>query len=403
MTRARVSRADGSASTPVDRTTEIGRVNGAMSNQMRLRAMGVQAKLAVSSPDDQYEREADAAADRVMRMPADGQPPPSLSRVTGHTQRLCAACGEEHESTSDTVVQRKCAECEEEDKTVQRKATGSESPAHVPANPIPGNGSPLTSALRGFYEPRFGRDLSEVRIHTGGRAADIAGALHARAFTYGRDIVFGAGEYAPDSFEGRHVLAHELAHVAQQGHGPATVQRLGANPNCTDDQAAAIHQAIYDARGWLNKAIKKMETTPTPAAVLSSLRRNFGPTYGVAANISLIVGRLRRAYRELSTNPIGCADATEATCSTDPCGWTVAGSHESTICTHVTLPPANNDAVFQAGCVLHESLHAAFTRFTVDEYSGWHGHSSSTPTYPGAGVDPLLNADAYTTLTMDLS
>jgi hypothetical protein len=303
------------------------------------------------------------------------------------------------------TAQRMCAECEEEERTVQRKPTGSASPGHVPANPIPGTGTALTPALRGFFEPRFGRDLGDVRIHTGGRAADVASALQARAFTYGRDIVFGAGEYAPGTLEGRRVLAHELAHVAQQGHGPASVQRLGANAGCTDDQAAAIHQAIYDARGWLNKAIKKMETTPTPGAVLSSLRRNFGPTYGVAANISLIVGRLRRAYREMSTIPFACAGAADATCATNPCGYANAGAggHAATICTNVTLPPASTDTVYQAGCVLHESLHAAFTNFTIDEYSGWHGHSGSTTTYPGAGTDPLLNADSYTTLTMDLS
>ena len=64
---------------------------------------------------------------------------------------------------------------------------------------------------------------------------------------------------------------------------------------------------------------------------------------------------------------------------------------------------ATADAVFRAGCVLHESLHASFPRFTVDEYSGWHGHSSATAGYPGTGTDPLLNADSYTSLVMDLS
>jgi hypothetical protein len=355
-----------------------------VSNQARLRAMGAQPTLQVSAPDDAYEREADRVAAQVMSMPAAPRQPLRLSPV-------------------GISAQRKCAECEEEERTVQRKATCSALPSQVPADPVPGMGTPLPPSLRGFFEPRFGRDLSDVRIHTGGEAAAVASSLRARAFTYGRDIVFGSGEYAPDTLEGQRVLAHELTHVAQQARGPAKIQRLGDNPGCTDDQAAAIHQAIYNARGWLNKAIKKMETTPTPAAVLSSLRRNFGPTYGVAANISLIVGRLRRAYRELSTIPIGCADATDATCATSPCGYAFFGSHAATICTNVTLPPASTDAVYQAGCVLHESLHAAYTNFTFDEYSGWHGHSSSTATYPGTGTEPLLNPDSYTTLTMDLS
>ena len=134
----------------------------------------------------------------------------------------------------------------------------------------------------------------------------------------------------------------------------------------------------------------------------SSLRRNFGPTYGVSANTGLIVGRLRTAYRELSTIPFSCAGVGDATCAAGHCGYaTAAGSHAAVICTNVTL--ASGDAVFRAGCVLHEALHAAFSRFTVDEYSGWHGHSGSTATYPGAGTDPLLNADSYTALVMDLS
>jgi hypothetical protein len=84
------------------------------------------------------------------------------------------------------------------------------------------------------------------------------------------------------------------------------------------------------------------------------------------------------------------------------CGFAVAGSLATTICTNVTLA-ADATAVYRGGCVLHESFHATFSRFSVDEYSGWHGHSGSTGTYPGTGTDPLLNADSYTTLCMDLS
>lgn len=58
---------------------------------------------------------------------------------------------------------------------------------------------------------------------------------------------------------------------------------------------------------------------------------------------------------------------------------------------------------FAARCVLYESHHAAFSRFKVDEYSGWHGASTSTATYPGAGTDPQLDTYSYTTLVMDLS
>jgi hypothetical protein len=78
------------------------------------------------------------------------------------------------------------------------------------------NGRPLDDSLRTFFEPRFGYDFTNVRIHTDTQAAETARALKARAFTEGRDIVFGAGQYAPGTTEGQRLLAHELTHVVQQ-------------------------------------------------------------------------------------------------------------------------------------------------------------------------------------------
>lgn len=298
-------------------------------------------------------------------------------------------------------------------------------------------GRPLDPSARTFFESRFGYDFGRVRVHTDARAAESARAVHALAYTVGNRIVFGEGQFRPDTGEGQRILAHELTHVVQQGGAgpseahsgrsaprlgppdgsygqkaeravnpriPLGIQRLGANPDCSEEEIKTIHQSIFNARGWLNKAIAKMETTPTPSKVIKSLRRNFGPTYGVAANIPLIVGRLRRGYREISTIPIRCAGTETAECAAGHCGLANkgAGGHETTICRNVTLDEGTS-SVYQAGCVLHESFHAAFSNFTVDEYSGWHGHAGSTPTYPGRGTAPLLNADSYTTLAMDLS
>jgi hypothetical protein len=89
-----------------------------------------------------------------------------------------------------------------------------------------GGGAPMSPAARGYFEPRFGRDLSAVRLHTGAAAAAAAGEVGARAFTVGSDVAFGAGEYRPDSSEGRKLLAHELVHTAQQrGDRVPVVQR----------------------------------------------------------------------------------------------------------------------------------------------------------------------------------
>jgi hypothetical protein len=77
-------------------------------------------------------------------------------------------------------------------------------------------GCPLDPVIRAFFEPRFGCDLSRVRVHTGPKAGSAAAVLDARAFTVGWDVVFGDGEYCPHSPSGKWLLAHELAHVVQQ-------------------------------------------------------------------------------------------------------------------------------------------------------------------------------------------
>ncbi len=81
-------------------------------------------------------------------------------------------------------------------------------------------------------QTRSSLNFAGVRIHSDERAAESARALGARAYTFGRDIVFGAGAFAPHTIQGERLLAHELAHVAQQAaapaHGSSFVQRQKA-------------------------------------------------------------------------------------------------------------------------------------------------------------------------------
>ncbi|MBM3235926.1 DUF4157 domain-containing protein [Candidatus Poribacteria bacterium] len=84
-------------------------------------------------------------------------------------------------------------------------------------NTIRGGGQPLPESVRAFFEPRLGYDFSQVRVHTNSQAAETAQAVNAHAFTTGSNIVFGAGQYAPETTEGKWLLAHELTHVVQQG------------------------------------------------------------------------------------------------------------------------------------------------------------------------------------------
>lgn len=114
---------------------------------------------------------------------------------------------------------------------IQRKASGDGDVSAVPPSvheALDGAGQPLDSATRSYMEARFGRDFSAVRIHTDSRAATSADAVAAFAYTAGEHIVFAAQRYSPHTPQGRHLLAHELAHVVQQtqpGFGGAVIQR----------------------------------------------------------------------------------------------------------------------------------------------------------------------------------
>jgi peptidoglycan/xylan/chitin deacetylase (PgdA/CDA1 family) len=85
---------------------------------------------------------------------------------------------------------------------------------HRDSDALP-NGRPLDPATRDHFEPRFGLDLSHVRIHADDEAANAAHAVRARAFTRGSDVVFGRGQYRPSTSEGQSLIAHELAHTFQ--------------------------------------------------------------------------------------------------------------------------------------------------------------------------------------------
>lgn len=80
-------------------------------------------------------------------------------------------------------------------------------------------GSPLPATQRRDMEQRLGADFGAVRVHTGASAEQSAHDINAKAYTAGTHVVFGAGQFAPGTGEGRRLLAHELTHVIQQTGG----------------------------------------------------------------------------------------------------------------------------------------------------------------------------------------
>lgn len=130
-------------------------------------------------------------------------------------------CEQQPDSIAGHVIQKKKSGNEAE-KPLQNKACSHQSPNpssnfNNPIVSLQGGGRPLPQSEQAFFEPRFGTDFSQVRVHADRQAAEAARAVNARAFTLGRDIVFGTGEYQPRASEGKKLLAHELAHVVQQG------------------------------------------------------------------------------------------------------------------------------------------------------------------------------------------
>lgn len=196
--------------------------------QSILRANRIQPKLSVGQPNDQYEQEADRVADQVMRMP-------ELSQS---------------ESASDTPrIQRRCDACEEDISRqpikknggfLQAKHFAEESDSLLDANATAqvaavrrGAATPLPGPVREYFEPRFGRDFSSVRVHTDANAAESANTINARAYTLGQDVVFGSGQYKPHTETGKQLLAHELTHVVQQrpNHFPKLKNDAGSKVN----------------------------------------------------------------------------------------------------------------------------------------------------------------------------
>lgn len=228
--------------------TMLQRMNRVQGNRHVQRVIGVapqrpavQPKLSVGAANDAYEQEADQVADSVMRMPAtttsygEGETPPSISRMVLNRASDGADGG---------------------------GAASAETESRISA--MQGGGSPLDSTDQSFFEERMGADFSGVRVQTGSNAAQANRDLSARAFTVGNTVAFNEGEYQPGSDSGRHLLAHELTHVVQQGAAgqlqrkPLSVSRAGVRVQraiSLPDAQAAIKKASESSWGTDEEAI----------------------------------------------------------------------------------------------------------------------------------------------------
>lgn len=186
----------------------------------------VKPKLRVSEAGDPDEVEADRIAERVAR----GQQAGTASPATVGTTSRDGAMTDESQNVSPLV----------------EKALHS-------------SGQPLDEAPRADMESRFGHDFSRVRIHTGTVAASFAKRINARAFTLGRHIVFGEGETPARSGSGTRLLAHELAHVAQNqrsggsGAGSSAGQAVIKRESLVGEARSFFSEKTAAAGKWVDE------------------------------------------------------------------------------------------------------------------------------------------------------
>lgn len=341
----------------------------------RGRAVGsgvIQPKMVIGSPNNESEREADRVADTIMRK--------------------CASC----EAKSGA------GHPDDDDRIAREPAAGAQGAPPVSAAlqaDIDGTrragGVPMTPEVRGFFEPRLGRSLSDVRIHANAASAGLARKLDARAFTLGRDVFFGSGEYQPRTTPGRWLLAHELTHTVQHAAGRAAGERirraLAAPPAgghawarpCTANAQKIADGAKARAETLIDEAIQSLENikgrhAQDPSARLEgftadSVRNAFGDDLqeiegisGGMQSVTQIVENLSKIRSGLPGITVTCADqsipAVYDACNPPdaaaPNAAFVDPSARSIVflCTQKKLTAADIDNV--AETIIHEGSHA---------------------------------------------
>jgi Domain of unknown function (DUF4157) len=198
------------------------------------RPLFFQPKLTINPPTDIYEQEANAMAEKVMRM---------TDKDVLQTKFFEPAV---------SVVQPKCADCEEEEREKMQRKEMNENTINADKNfesyveGLDNAGQPLSVEVRNFYEPRFGYDFDSVRLHTDAPAARSAQSINALAYTSQNHVVFNEGQYSPGTASGKKLLAHELTHVVQQTSGVRTknIQRQDL-----DEEDSQLDHAVTQQHG----------------------------------------------------------------------------------------------------------------------------------------------------------
>ena len=331
-------------------------------------AANLQCKLVVGQANDPLEHEADRVAEQVVRMPAGAI------------------------ATAPPQISRKCAACEAAEKASESDQTGADPTAKV-QTVLRSSGKPLDPATRSYFEPRFGYDFGEVRVHSDSAASDSARGVNALAYTVGRHIVFGTGQFEPDTPAGSRLMAHELTHVVQQGGpGSGVLQRAPGDQDdkkdkpdkgdkakpedkpteafvgCSSEKQELIKDAITKAKDLAARAVVALERDFPMSYEITAMTAHFGSMGTDQKNT--IIARYKEVQAKLEGKTYTCAakgkTVKEGKTVVDLCGEGLCPGEKITI-----YPDFGKESCPAGPVMLHEALHNTGACLDVDTGKGY--------------------------------
>lgn len=285
----------------------------------------IQTKIGIGAKNDPYERQADQMADQITRQ-----------TKSPDSKAECAECG--HEPGKSPVVnpvnlQKKeaegaCPECaakQDENplagpESIQKKESNSggtastnkpasgANAASVENNMVSskGDGKKMNGALKNEMESGFGRDFSDVTIHTDQESVEMNQQLGSQAFAYGNDIYFNSGKFDPSSSEGKWLLAHELTHTVQQSNQiQRKVIQMHTVQDCDDQYYKVCIPACKKLKSKASRAICYAACASQYGACLASSEE-------VMAGAILTLAIIAAAVLILADGPLPIGDAVAA-------------------------------------------------------------------------------------------
>jgi hypothetical protein len=194
----------------------------------------IQPQLEIGEVDDEYEKEANDVADKVMRMPESDQIPKMTTSIENIQMKIDEdpnKMGDSNEGKIQMMVDNPVQ--------IQKMSDGNNGGLAVPQkveqkiNSSNGSGQPLPANTQADLGVKMNTDLSNVKVHNDSNSVQMNKEIGAKAFTHGNDIYFNQGQYNPQSSQGKHLLAHELAHTVQQRKSSNIIARSEVDGNAT--------------------------------------------------------------------------------------------------------------------------------------------------------------------------